>query len=360
MLNVANQIAAWGRPVDLVLLRAQGSYLNLVDARIHIVDLGAKNPITSLLYLKRYLKKKLPCVLLASMDAFNVLALVASRLAHHSPPVVINCQVNMSSQAWHSGRLRDRLMPLVCRFFYQKAGAITAASSGVAEDLAIRTRVPRSRITVIYNSVAKETFEGPCVLPTHASLIAQQPPIILAVGRLVPQKDFSTLLHAFSALLRSRDARLIVLGEGPERQKLEQLARRLKIERAIDMPGFVDNPAAYMKRCKLFVLSSAWEGFGLVLAEALACGCSIVSTDCPSGPREILRDGDYGRLVPVGDVEALTAAMALALDTDHDPANSKERASEFSPEKAARSFLTLIDGCTAQSPKSDWDIEGAH
>jgi glycosyltransferase involved in cell wall biosynthesis len=139
-------------------------------------------------------------------------------------------------------------------------------------------------------------------------------PVVLGAGRLDQQKDFPTLIRAFAAVRSKRAARLVILGEGPERARLESLVEELGIGEHVRLPGFVSNPFSYMARAAVFVLSSAWEGMPGVLIQAMACGAPVVATDCESGPREVLASGKYGRLVPVGDHAALAEAIAATLD----------------------------------------------
>jgi glycosyltransferase involved in cell wall biosynthesis len=170
-------------------------------------------------------------------------------------------------------------------------------------------------------------------------------PVILAVGRLTKAKDYPTLFRAFSLVRQVRPAKLLILGEGEERSNLERLAIELGIQNDVSMPGFVDNPFAFMAKASVFVLSSAWEGFGNVLVEALACGCPVVATDCRSGPREILDNGRYGRLVPVGDHEALAKAILETLDNPDFPADRQtrlQRAMEFSIDAAVDKYLKVL------------------
>ncbi|NLO89188.1 MAG: glycosyltransferase, partial [Clostridia bacterium] len=190
--------------------------------------------------------------------------------------------------------------------------AVVAVSQGVADDLVKTTGLMRELIKVIYNPIvtpellekAKESIGHPWFKPG-------QPPVILSAGRLTAAKDFPTLIHAFARVRAERLARLMILGEGEERPNLESLVRELGLESDVSMPEFVENPYAYMARAAVFVLSSAWEGFGNVLVEAMAVGTPVVSTDCPSGPAEILEGGKWGKLVPVGDVEKLAKALKI-------------------------------------------------
>ena len=170
------------------------------------------------------------------------------------------------------------------------------------------------------------------------------PPVLLGAGKFKPQKDLSTLIRAFAMIRASRPARLIILGEGPQRKTLQALCTELGVLEDVAFPGFVDNPFAYMARSKVFVLSSAWEGFGMVLAEAMACGCPVVSTDCPSGPAEILEDGRYGPLVPVSDPEKMSAAIASTLDDPLPVETLRQRAAVFSDASAATLYRQVLLG----------------
>jgi glycosyltransferase involved in cell wall biosynthesis len=176
----------------------------------------------------------------------------------------------------------------------------------------------------------------------HPWLQGGEPPVLLSVGRLNAQKDYPTLFRAVAELRQTRDLHLIVLGEGPERAALEQLADDIGISDILAMPGFVDNPFAYMRQARLFVLSSRWEGFGLVIVEALACGCPVLSTDCPSGPGEILEGGRYGRLTPVGDASQMARAIEASLNAPEDPEVLMARARDFELNRIARTYLETL------------------
>jgi glycosyltransferase involved in cell wall biosynthesis len=202
------------------------------------------------------------------------------------------------------------------RRLYPRAHGVIAVSKGVAEDVARIARVPLDRIHVVPNPVIPLELPDLAASPVdHPWLAAPGPPVILGVGGLRRSKDFPTLLRAFARLREKRAIRLVILGEGRQRPRLEVLAAKLGVREDVSLPGFVANPYAYMARARLFVLSSLWEGSPNVVVEAMAVGTPVVSTDCRSGPREILQDGRYGPLVPVGDVDAMAGAMAATLDT---------------------------------------------
>ena len=180
------------------------------------------------------------------------------------------------------------------------------------------TGIPRERIKVIFNPsvVGTEVAEKAKAPLDHPWFEPGQPSVVVAVGRLQEQKDYATMIRAFAQVRKARPVRLLILGEGKERPMLEALIEELGLQEDVGLPGFVMNPYAYLARASLFVLSSRWEGLPTVLIEALCCGTPVVSMDCPSGPREILRGGEYGRLVPVGDAEALARAIEKTLDEE--------------------------------------------
>jgi len=210
-------------------------------------------------------------------------------------------------------------MPFLMRLFYPWADKVVAVSKGVADDLVRITRLPKDKIQVIYNPVVTSEFFIKAEEPLdHPWFKPGEPPVILGVGRLTEAKDFPTLIRAFTLVRKERPARLMILGEGEDRPKLDALVKELGLEKDVALPGFVENPYKYMKRAAVFVLSSKWEGLPTVLIEAMALGTPVVSTACPSGPSEILEGGKWGRLVPVGDVEALAKAIVEALSTSHD------------------------------------------
>jgi glycosyltransferase involved in cell wall biosynthesis len=216
----------------------------------------------------------------------------------------------------------------------------------VAQDLSTATGIPRERISTIYNPVVPPELLTRAKAPLeHPWFEPDSPPVLLGVGRLSAQKDFPTLLRAFARVRRLRPARLIILGEGKRpgyRPELLALARELGVGEDVQLPGFAENPYAYMARASVFVMSSAWEGLPSVLVEALACGCPVVSTDCPSGPREILQGGRYGRLVPVGDAEALAKAILATLDAPPDGEMLRTRGAEFSVGASTQRYLDVL------------------
>ena len=316
-LKLAVGLAGRGVSLDLVLARAEGPYLADIPPEVPVVDLAASRTLASLPKLVTYLRKARPRVLLSSLDYANIVATWARALSGTHPTLVLNEQNTMSRVAPNAIRRRGRLVPSLARRTYPRADAITTVSRGVAEDLVQNIGLSPDNIHVIHNPVVTPELIARSREPVDDEwMVAGSVPVLLAVGRLSPQKDYPTLLAAFAELRRRRPARLLILGEGPQRSDLESMVSSLGLESDVRMPGFVTNPFAYMHRCSVYVMSSLYEGLPTVLIEALASGARIVSTDCPSGPQEILDGGKYGRLVPMSDSTALAAALEQALDDD--------------------------------------------
>lgn len=327
MLTLANAFASRGLEVDLVLAGATGEYLSEISPEVRLVDLRSRRVITSLPALVRYIRRERPAVLLSAMSHANVVAVWARALAGRCTRLLVSQHNDISQSIKLRNDLRVRTMTRMMRSAYARADAVIAVSRGVADALARAINYPLGRIKVIFNPVDLARIQRQARVDIdHPWLHPDEPPVIISVGRLVPEKDFGTLLRAFEVLRKTRSARLVILGEGRLRADLLRLASELGIEGDVSMPGFVGNPFSYMARANVFVLSSRTEGLPTALIEALACGCPVVSTDCPSGPSEILEGGKWGRLVPVGDADALAHAIAATLsETDHRDVTARAR-----------------------------------
>jgi len=342
MLNLARGVAERGYAVDLVLAQAEGPYLAEVPERVRLIDLKASRVLKSLPALVRYLRRERPAAMLATWEHANIIALWARRLAGMPGQLVINEQNTISSSTRQASRRHGWLLPTLARRFYPWADGIVAVSNGVADDLARVTGTPRECIDVIYNPIITPEIEAKAHAPLdHPWFMPGQPPVVLAAGRLRPQKDFPTLIRAFAQVRAEQPARLVILGDGPERPALAGLVQQLGLQQDVSLPGFTGNPYAYMARAALFVLSSRWEGLPTVLVEALYCGAPVVSTDCPSGPPEILAEGRHGQLVPVGDAAALARAIgaALACDAKRPP---RESWRPFEMETMVSQYIDLL------------------
>jgi glycosyltransferase involved in cell wall biosynthesis len=342
VVNLAQGMSERGLRVDVVLTTAVGVFLDQLPASVRVVDLRSRRVLGSLGPLTTYLRQVRPRVLVSSMSHANVVALCAARLARRGTPVVVT-EHNTMSVAAGEGYLARRLWPPLLRVFYPLAKSVVVVSRAAADDFAHTTGLPRERIEVVYNPViTPEIMALAREAPDHPWFAAGEPPVILAVGRLTEQKDFPTLLRAFARVRSRRPARLIILGEGEDRSALEALVRELSLGEDVALPGFRGNAMAYMAHSALFVLSSAWEGLPTVLIEALAAGTRVVSTDCPSGPREILQDGRLGDLVPVGDAVALAGAIVDAL-TRPAGATPPDALLPFTREASVDHYLRIVE-----------------
>jgi glycosyltransferase involved in cell wall biosynthesis len=343
LLTVVNAFAARGLAVDLVLAKATGPFLSAVRPGVRVVDLGGARVFASLPALVRYIRRERPLAMLSALSHANVVAIWARWISNVPVRLVVSERNTLTQTTASSELFRARFIPWLMRISYPKADAVVAVSAGVAADLASAIGLSPSRISVIYNPVV-----GPELLQKSGEEIgncwvdARDTPIVLAVGRLTAQKDYPTLIDAFARVHAQKRARLVILGEGEARGALENQIQSLGLAEHVLLPGFVDNPFPWMRRADVFVLSSRWEGLPGVLIQAMACGTPVVSTDCPSGPAEILANGRWGRLSPVGDVRALASAILDTLDDVSHP-DVALRAQDFGEEKAVAAYLELME-----------------
>ncbi len=280
------------------------------------------------LRLGRYFEERKPDVAFTNLVAANKAGFFAAGMTRDCPEIIPIAHNTVEK------RETDHCV-------FSAASGVVAVSRGVSENLATVVGVQADKITMIYNPVCSPDIR---ILaenePDHPWFSDDGPPVILGVGRLVSQKDFSTLIEAFRHVRANRPYRLVILGDGPLRSTLEARIAKFGLGDCVSLPGWVANPFAFMARAALFVLSSRHEGLGNVLVEALACGCPAVSTDCPAGPAEIL--GDPTLLAPVGDAEALARIMRRALDEPADKAALRAKAARFSVERSIDGYETLI------------------
>jgi len=379
MLRLGAAFLARGLAVDFLVGQAQGELLDRVSAEARIIELskiavlrarpygfaadpaawanllrpkgrmGMLKPLVRRLpAFVSYLRQDRPDAILAAEPRYNVIAVWGRDLAGLRSRVVISERVQASLHASCGGPWGEHDLHDILQRAYLKADAVVAVSDGVADDLAAHAAIPRERITTVYNPVVGPDLLDKAAEPLdHPWFMRDAPPVILAVGRLDPQKDFATLIRAFAKLRARRPARLMILGAvNPSNlehaKELAALPATLGIAGDVAMPGFTDNPFALMARASAFVLSSRYEGLPGVLIQALGCGCPVVSTDCPSGPAEVLDGGRFGPLVPVGDVEALAGAIEQVLDAPPPAKRLQQRAQLFSIERSVDRYLDLL------------------
>ena len=339
-----------GHQVDLVLVKAKGDLLQLVPPQVNVIDLNATRILASLPLLSRYLRKRKPDALHAVMWPVTIVAILAHRLARSRARLIVSDQVALSRQV-HSPRQRA-VLRWSTRLLYPLADVRIVCSALAADDLAALSGIPRERFEVIYNPISPPKVIA-STLEVEA-LWSEGGRRIVTVGSLKEQKNHALLLRAF-AKIRDRYAKLLILGEGPLRPLLADLATDLGIADRVFMPGFCVDPWPYLASADLFVLSSDYEGFPLVLAEAMQAGLKVVSTDCLSGPAELLDNGSFGRLVPCGDATALAEGIDAALDEPGDGDRMRARATAMAgPSMVARysGILTKDDNSATESETS--------
>jgi glycosyltransferase involved in cell wall biosynthesis len=343
MLNLGEAFAARGHAVELVLVRAEGEYLPLIPRSLKVIDLKLRRTGASLPALAAYLRRQQPDAMLSGLVHVNVMAVLAGKLARSGTRVVISERNTISRDVHDSPNLPVRMAHWAVPWVYPRADAIIAVSHGVARDLAAYSGIPEHRIEVVNNPVVTPKLVHRAAEPgPHPWFDDGGAPVVLAVGRLAPQKDYPTLLHAFALLRKSRDLRLLILGEGDERPALENMVAELGLSDAVAMPGYLENPYAAMSRAAAFVLTSRWEGSPNVLVEAMACGTPVLSTDCPNGPAEILEGGRHGPLVPMGNAQAVAEGIATMLDHRVPAAQLKRRAADYDSDASADGYLNIL------------------
>lgn len=336
-------IARRGYIVDVLKVRKHGPHLNEVADGVNTIDMGASHVYSSLPALIRYLKDIHPAAMLADKDRVNRTALLAKTLARARTRLVLSSGTTISIDLANRGPFERWLQRFSMKHFYPFADNIIVTSGGVADDMAAYTGLARGLINVVPCPVIpEELLQKQPPRPEHPWFSPADPPVILGAGELCERKDFGTLIKAFARVRENRECRLVILGKGRQEEALLTLAHRMGVGNDVDLPGFKDDVYSYMAYASLFAFTSRWEGLGFVLIEALAVGTPVVSTDCPSGPREILAAGQYGPLVPVGNAEALANAIEKTLDHPLPPKLLREAALPYEIERSTSSYLRAM------------------
>lgn len=346
LVNLMNYLAEKGWIINLILVKQEGAFLKQLSNRVRIHDLRARNLYFSIFPLIRYLKKNTPAVVLSSLDVMNLITLLAVRLARVDTKTIIQV-VNFVSKQKRSP-IKKMLEKILLTYLYPWANQIVILSKDAAIDLANYAHIPHEKIRTIYSPViTMEIKKKAKENPPHPWFQDPTIPIILAIGRLNAQKNFSRLLRVFRKIIDETEARLIILGEGEERELLNTEIRSLGLTADVDMPGFVDNPYAFLTNTSVFALSSDYEGLAGVLIEALACGAPIVSVDCESGPREVLNNGKYGFIVPMKN-EELFAKQIIETIKGNKKQVPEAWLDQFTVEYSAQEYIRLFENINPQ------------
>lgn len=337
MVTLANKLFHRGYNIEILVVDPTGPCSEEIDPGIEVSSIEDTNFLKTIYVLWNQLRQSKTDILISTMEMPNIIAIISTHIPR-TTPIIIQC-VSVNSNRKRSGKYR--FIPLLKRITYPWADEVVTVSDGVAQDIAETTKMSVSEMTTIYNPIyTPEIHEKMSEKVNHPWLSKDDSPVVLGVGRMTPAKDFPTLLRAVAQL--EEDIRLVILGRGPDKESLKALARDLEIGHRVSFPGFVDNPYAYMAKADVFVLSSAWEGFGNVLVEAMACGTPVVSTDCPGGPAEILEHGQFGPLIPVGDHEAMATAIRETLRNPIDSKALQTRAGDFNIESIIDEYEEVL------------------
>lgn len=336
---LASEWLKMGFSVEFLLVKKEGDLLDILPSETTVHALDAPRFRNAALPIARYLGTRHPDILLIAMWPLTCIAILAAKLSCFKGTIVVSDHVVFKESPETNTKFKKLLFSVSTRLTYPLAYTRIGVSKGVVEDLSALSGLHQSKFDVIYNPAA--VYPQPSdLLPTPLRKRAGSR-IILGVGTLKPEKDFATLLRAFAAIPAEQNIELILLGDGTERPQLEKLAWDLKIKERVTFAGTVLNTSPYYNMASVFVLSSWYEGFGNVIVEALSHGTPVVSTDCRSGPREILGDGEFGELVPVSDHIAM--ALAIQRKLQEEPKTDRDkliaRAMDFSPDRVAKLYL---------------------
>lgn len=343
MKHLIPALTGRGYSVDLLHVRKHGPYIEQPPPAMRLIDLGTKHTYLSVFAAAKYLKKERPAVMLSDKDRVNRTALLARYLSGVPTRLVFSYGSTLSVDLRHRGFIERWIQRNSMAHLYPCADNIIVTSQGVADDISEYTGLARARINAVPSPVVpKALFSGVQVRPQHPWFAEGEPPVILGVGELSQRKDFATLIKAFALVKKARACRLVILGEGRERERLKALALEYAVAEDVALLGYQDNPYPYMAHAAVFVLTSRWEGLGFVLIEALALGTPVVSTDCPSGPREVLCDGKYGPLVEVGDSSRLAGAVIEVLNNPLPSHVLREAVSAYEIENSTTAYLQAM------------------
>ena len=326
----------------LITGTASGPFANKIPNDVEVIDLKTPRMRNATRPLIKLMEDQCVDLLVSHLSHANIATLRAARKASRRPTIAVVEHMTMSAYRGH--KLRDLFIKPLARRYYPKADHVISVSHDASRDLEQVLSLPDNSVKTIYNPVVSSELEQHANEQTSQPLLQFPGKLILGVGRLSEQKDFSTLIHGFSRLRAQTKAQihLAILGTGEQQKLLEALISKLGLTRAVTLVGFQDNPYVWMKRADLFVLSSRWEALPTVLIEAMACGTNVVSTDCPSGPREIVPEQFHSHLVPVGDAQCLAEQMHRVLSNPVDAQKWITAASRFSFAHAACAYSDLL------------------
>jgi glycosyltransferase involved in cell wall biosynthesis len=359
LVNLARGLSHLGTTVDFIVKQARVPYVDKLPESVNLIEFGPAKRRQRIRQLLAYLEQNRPDILISAKGKDDLVAMHAKGQTtvptrfFLRPGTAVSERLRARNANWFKRWRTHRRM----HWLYRQTDGVIAVSQGVAEEIIGATGVDPAKVKVVRNpNITPELYDLAAAPLEHPWFAEGEDPVLLGIGGLRLQKDFPSLLRAFARVNRERPARLMILGQGHQHDELIDLAKSLGIADRVELPGFVENPYAYLSRAALFVLSSLWEGSPNVLTESLALGIPVVATDCRSGPNEITQQGRYGRLVPVGDVEAMARAIIGTLAQPPEAEWLKAAVQEYTMEKSAARYLDALGlrpGCDSTTGRRE-------
>lgn len=343
LINLAEGFINNGYQVDIVLVKKEGDYKSQINESIKLIDLDVKRGLLSIFGLIKYLKNNTVDVIIAPWCHLNIMTVIAKIVSRSKCKVILTEHTVSTIDIENSKGFLAKITPKLMKTFYPMADEIVAVSQGVANNLSKLIDVPIKQINVIYNPLISKNFIADSYKEVEDEWFNNlEGKKIISVGRLSKSKDFPTLIKAFKLINEKHLANLIIIGEGEDRELLNRMIEEYGLKDKVFLPGFKDTPQKYLRKCDVFAFPSLWEGLGNVIVEAMATDLPVVCTDCPIGPREILKDGEYGKLVPIGDYVKLAEEIEKVLVSQKE-VNYQEALKRFEFKTNINKYIELIE-----------------
>lgn len=344
-ISIADYLQKQGYGVDFLIFDDErADTFRIKNKHINVFCTEKKRASQNIFSIKQYIKNINPDIIFSVQSHTNIIVILSKIISRKSKAKYILTEHTTMSIAYaQSNNFKDHLVPVLAKFFYPFADMIVAVSKGIASDLRKIVDIPDNKIQVIYNPINLKSIDQLSLKKSEISFNKKDVYSVVSMGRLVPSKNHLLLLKAFNLAKTNVNTRLILLGDGQERENLENFIKTNNLNDEIILLGYVSNPYSIMRKADLFVLSSNYEGFPVSILEALACGVPVVSTNCPNGPAEILDENKFGRLVPINNVQVLAYTIIEELRKKHDKNQLRKRALEYSIEKIGKQYIQLID-----------------
>lgn len=340
-LRLAEGLINLGYDIDIIVLNPRGPMRTMIGASTRIVPLNVSRAVKALPKLISYLRTIRPRAIVAAEDQLGIMAAVACILTRSKARLLVTSHVPYSHTNIMRG-IKGQVVFAALRLVWRRIDTFSTVSQGLADDMAQETGLPRSEIQVLHNAVVRDEDITRVPDPSIHAFFRSGAKVIVGIGSLHRRKGFHDLIDAVRIVSAIENVRLIILGEGRERESLQNKISEDGLSHIVDLVGYSSNPYAFLQVADLFVLPSYFEGLPTVLIEALACGCPCVATDCVSGPREILVDGELGILVGVGDYEAMAKAIVTTLNSPIPAGVLQHRAADFTASVVSKQAIKFL------------------